>query len=202
MSLQGVLKVVVVAVSLTYCSSTAQAMASQQTLPQYVSELQKSPDDAPSEKITMFAMEMKPAPETTEETNKPSPNATAGQEQKKADEFFKSLNGVRYVRPFQDFCSKWTISCDIHGDEIDVGATLNWQSDPECNPNETVGMLYLRSRCRVINKKMQGNDFVFEFDNSYNNRMYKSVTISGDGNTLTLYFNNNSTKPEDYQRER
>lgn len=129
-----------------------------------------------------------------------SPAAIAEKQQNKADELLKSLNGARYVRPWQDICSGYTLSVDIHGDEVYVGETQNWKSDPGCN-NESVGVYYLRFKCRVTGKKMQGDDFIFEFDNSDNNWMYKSMTISGSGNSLTLHDNSGSLIM-DYTRQR
>lgn len=128
-----------------------------------------------------------------------SPAAVEAKQQNKAEEFLKRLNGARYVKSWQDICSGWTLSININGDEVDVGETQNWKSDRGCN-NETIGY-YLRFRCRIVNKKMQGDDFIFEFDNSNNNWMYKSITISGGGNTLTLY-DKNSSNPMVYTRQR
>jgi len=108
-----------------------------------------------------------------------SPQAMAEKQQNKADEVLKRINGVRYVRPMQDSCSRYSLFVNIRGEEFEYGIIVHWQSRRDCNDGVPVGKPWVYGGGRIVSKRMQGDNLILE-----TNGMLKTITVKSDTETI------------------
>ncbi len=117
-----------------------------------------------------------------------SPEALAQKQQDKAETFLKSLNGARFVYYIPDpECYNLERLVKIQGDYLVVTDTAAQVFNRSCTPSnmyQGVPLETARINFRECNKRMQGDDLILESPSV--NAFYKSITISGDGNQVTL----------------
>jgi len=91
-----------------------------------------------------------------------SPEVIAEKKRQEAEVWLRKLDGAQYTAPFQDICSRSTLALDINGKEITYSDTLNWQSEPNCNPGAWVGKRHVYYTSPVTNIYIQDGKLILE----------------------------------------
>ena len=119
-----------------------------------------------------------------------SPEALAQKQQDKTEAFLKSLNGSRFVFYIPDpECYNLERLVNIQGDDLVVTDEATQVFKRNCTPSNMfpgAPLETFRLNFREFNKTMRGDDLILELPSP--NAIYKSVTISGDGNRVTLNY--------------
>jgi tetratricopeptide (TPR) repeat protein len=119
-----------------------------------------------------------------------SPEALAQKQQDKAEAFFKSLNGARFVYYIPDpECYNLERLVQVQGNDFVITETATQVFDRNCTPSNMflgVPLETVRVSFQECNKTIQGDDLVLVPPSKV--FFYKSFTISGDGNRVTLAF--------------
>jgi hypothetical protein len=95
--------------------------------------------------------------------------AIAERENKKANDFLKSLNGTRYLKyNTSAHCGRTRAAADIRGEKIIMSHIIDGPRDLDCDAwhNLPVGVWERVGECRVINKKIQRDKIYFETDST------------------------------------
>jgi tetratricopeptide (TPR) repeat protein len=131
-----------------------------------------------------------------------NPEAIAERENKKADDFLKSLNGARYLKYVTSaHCGRSRVAADIRGEKIIMSHIIDGPRDLDCDAwhNLPVGVWERFGECRVINKKKQRDKIYFETESKAQLKCPPWFTISNDGEALNLYMDGMII---DFDRER